>query len=863
MAIAAAPRESERVYSRIRVAGKFLADGGEKVYLRGVTYGTFGPGPGGEPLPAPGVVESDFARMAANGLNALRLYTVPPPWLLDAAGRAGLRVLAGIPWEQHVAFLDDRRRARDIEQRVRAAAAACAGHPALLALAIGNEIPPSIVRWAGRRRIERHLRRLRDVVKAEDPEALVTYGNFPSTEYLDLDFLDFACFNVYLEEPERLERYLARLQNLAGDRPLVLGEIGLDSRRHGEHGQARSLYEQVRTAFAAGCAGAFVFAWTDEWHRSGHAVSDWDFGLTTRQREAKAALPLVRRAFARVPFPTASRWPPVSVVVCVRDGAATLDDCLAGVARLEYPDFEVLVVDDGSVDDSAAIAARHRCRVIRTPNQGLSAARNLGIAAARGEIVAFVDADARPDPHWLHYLADAFAHGEFVGVGGPNLPYPGDGEVAECVAQAPGGPIHVLLSDREAEHIPGCNMAFRRSALEQIGGFDPQFRAAGDDVDLCWRLQERGGRLGFAAAAVVWHHQRDSVRGYWRQQLGYGRAEALLEAKWPEKYNAAGQVTWSGRIYAAPLLYALRATSRVYHGIWGTAPFQPRHLEAGLLTALAAAPEWYLIVVALAALALLGIAWPPLALATPLLMLAVAVSLWRAGRGALGARFPTPAGRWVDARRRARTAWLFLAQPAARLSGRWLRAGRPVDGRRRHGSSERLLPPRPRQVRIWSERGCETAGWLSNLERELRAAGAVVSRGGPYDRWDLEVRTGTVAVARLRMCIEDHGGGRQLLRFGLWPWLRVANLGWLLAAGFAVGPAALALAAAFDGAWGVAGGLAGVAVAFAVRAGRDAGAAMTQIAASLAREGGPERILLAGPERRGWRGEPAAESGRG
>jgi Predicted glycosyltransferases len=106
------------------------------------------------------------------------------------------------------------------------------------------------------------------------------------------------------------------------------------------------------------------------------------------------------------------------------------------------------------------------------------------------------------------------------------------------VAAAPGGPIHVLLSDRRAEHIPGCNSAFRREALEAVGGFDRRFRAAGDDVDLCWRLQERGWSIGFSPSAMVWHHRRNSVRTYWRQQKGYGRAEAILERKWPERYNA-------------------------------------------------------------------------------------------------------------------------------------------------------------------------------------------------------------------------------------------------------------------------------------------------------------------------------------
>ena len=159
---------------------------------------------------------------------------------------------------------------------------ACAGHPAVLCYVIGNEIPASIVRWHGRRRMERYLERLYRAAKSEDPEALVTYANYPSTEYLRLPFLDFVCFNVYLEEQSRFEAYLARLHNIAGDKPVIIAEIGLDSRSHGEEAQARTLDWQVRTTFAAGCAGAFVFAWTDEWHRGGYDIEDWDFGLTRR-----------------------------------------------------------------------------------------------------------------------------------------------------------------------------------------------------------------------------------------------------------------------------------------------------------------------------------------------------------------------------------------------------------------------------------------------------------------------------------------------------------------------------------------------------------------------------------------------------
>src|SRR5439155_8266130 len=169
---------------------------------------------------------------------------------------------------------------------------------------------------------------------------------------------------------------------------------------------------------------------------------------------------------------------------------------------------------------------------------------------------------------------------------------------------APGGPIHVLLTDREAEHVPGCNMAFRASALKAIGNFDPQFRVAGDDVDICWRLHEQGFTIGFNPAAVVWHHRRKSIRGYWRQQRSYGKAEALLERKWPSKYNSLGNVRWSGRVYGNGFALALaRRAGRIYHGIWGMAPFQSIYQPAqGPLASLATMPEWYLAIAALAGL---------------------------------------------------------------------------------------------------------------------------------------------------------------------------------------------------------------------------------------------------------------------
>jgi GT2 family glycosyltransferase len=771
--------------------GKFLVAGGAKLLVRGVTYGTFRPSERWGDYPAPGLLAEDFSAMVSNGINALRTYTTPPTRVLDAAHAYGLRVLVGLPWEQHVAFLDEPRRCRDIRRRVRESSRRVAGHPALLGYAIGNEIPAPIVRWHGRRPIVRFLRELYEEVKTEDPLGLVTYVNYPTTEYLELPFLDFVSFNVYLERREALAAYLARLQNLAGERPLLMTEIGLDSRRNGLEAQASVLSWQIRASFREGCAGVFAFAWTDEWHRGGEEVADWDFGLTTRERQPKPSLKVVRNAFAEVPAALARDWPRMSVVVCSYNGESTIRDTLEATEKLAYPDYEIIVVDDGSTDSTAAIAGEYPVRLIRTENQGLSAARNVGLAAATGEIVVYTDDDAYPDPDWLTYLALAFADSEAAAFGGPNLLPREDGPMAACVYHAPGGPAHVLLSDREAEHVPGCNMAFRREHLKAVGGFDPLFRIAGDDVDVCWRLRERGWTLGFHPAACVYHHRRSSLRAYWRQQVNYGRAEVMLERKWPERHNAMGHATWSGRIYGPGLIRRMIPTSqRIYQGTWGSAPFQSVYSPAyGALGSLPLMPEWLLMIVLLAATAALGIGWPPLRWALVALIPALAVTVIQPVLSAAAAPLEAEHRRYWS---RAHIAFLHFVQPMARLLGR-LRE-RLASWRLR--DLGRWTPPRPTAVKIWTEQWHPPSHWLERVESALKRSGCRVGRSGDWDRWDLEVRTGLM-LGRVRtlLAIEEHGSGRQYLRFRLVPRYRVA-LGSALILGL------MACGAILDGALG-------------------------------------------------------------
>jgi GT2 family glycosyltransferase len=787
---------------RPRVKGKFIFAGDQKLYIRGVTYGTFRPDSDGLPYPRREVVEHDFAQMAACGANCIRTYTLPPRWLLDLADQAGLYVMVGLWGEQYV--LHEKKLARSTEDYIRTGVRACRDHPAVLCYALANEIPASVVRWYGVRRVERFLSRLCDAAKDVDPDGLVTYVNYPMTEYLQLPFLDLACFNLYLETRKPWEAYLGRLQSLAGERPLLLAEMGLDSRRNGELAQARALDWQVRSAFAAGCAGAFVYAWTDEWHCGGTDISNWDFGLTRRDRQPKPALASVQKAFAEVPFPHDDPLPRISVVICTYNGKRTLKDCLHALRKLDYPNFEVILVSDGSNDGGVALAQGYAVRVITGQNRGLSAARNIGWQAASGEIVAYIDDDAYPDPHWLAYLAHLFKTTEHAGIGGPNLIPPEASSVSQCIDNAPGNATHILLSDFEAEHIPGCNMAFRKSCLDAVGGFDPQFRIAGDDVDICWSLQKRGWTLGFSHSATVWHHRRSSVKAYLKQQWNYGVAEALLQQKWPEKYSAAGHPMWCGRIYSPGRTRGLNSLrSRIYHGVWGSAFFQrlyepaPSSLESLLLM-----PEFYLIIGAVAALIVLSVS--PL-IALPLLGLLLGLLLFQAIRSAAGARFATPPkSRWRRLKLRALVTSLHLLQPLARLGGRLRRGLTPMQLR----DLPAWTTPRTRTAAIWSEKGRSALAWIGLFDSALKAQRVRRLCGGPNDDWDFEVQTGLLGSARAAMAVEEYGGGRQFVRFRISPrWRRafpavfvpafatavaISESAWL--AGALFGAAALSLA---------------------------------------------------------------------
>jgi len=779
---------------RVRAKGRYLFTGDEKFFIKGVTYGPFPENSRGEPLPEDERVVRDFELMRRAGVNAIRVYYVPPRRFLDLAARAGIRVMVGIPWPEHLCFLDQWEVQEDIKKTVRESVASLAGHPAILAWLIGNEIPAHIVRWHGAAKVEKFLAKLAAIVREEDPETMLTYANYPSTEYLRLPFLDFLSVNLYLHDEKAFRSYVKRLQNVAGELPLVLSEFGMDSIRNSEEHVAETLAWQLHDAFELGVSGTMVFAWTDEWFTGGHLIDDWAFGLVTDDRKAKPAYQAVSDVYRQKLPMLPPVVPSISVVVCAYNAASTMDACLASFAQVEYPDFEVIVVDDGSTDETGAIADRHAAKtpyihVIHQPNLGLSAARNVGMNASRGEIVAYTDSDCDVDPHWLHYMAWAFMDKRFVAVGGPNLAPPEDNRTAACVAVSPGAPTHVLLTDEIAEHVPGCNMAYRKEYLAGIGGFDATYRAAGDDVDVCWRLQNEGQLIGFSAAMTVWHHRRNTISAYLKQQKGYGRAEALLLPKHKDRFNMLGNSRWAGRIYGDISGALLAARPIVYHGAFGLGLFQTLYEPKGSLAAyLPLSMEWMFAAVA----AMLAAPFSLIAGAAGLVMAATTMAFvaYRVSK----ARLPKCHDNLVS---RLIIAGLTVAQPVLRG---WTRYKTVLSLRKSASMSACPLPlaeaavcdettlPRIGFFRrlaaaagilshrlafhrfFWNNKSLEREDLLASIIGLLHALGVRHTLDSGFATadatppWDISIKAGRLTTARLRVTVENHGGEKRFVR---------------------------------------------------------------------------------------------------
>jgi len=233
--------------------------------------------------------------------------------------------------------------------------------------------------------------------------------------------------------------------------------------------------------------------------------------------------------------------PSVSIVIPARNEEAIIEKCLASLERLEYsPDkLEVIIINDGSTDATAAIIGKYRrpwLTVLGTGGVGPSRGRNLGVKQARGEYVAFTDADCVVDKQWLNELLKGFSEG-VAGVGGsqqiPDDASPFERRIHDFLTSMHFVAEYVKTGQtiRPVKDFASCNGMYLKSALNEVGGFDEQLWP-GEDVELNYKIVRRGHKLAYNPAAIVKHHRPRTLRGFYRMMWRYGWSQAYLTRKY-------------------------------------------------------------------------------------------------------------------------------------------------------------------------------------------------------------------------------------------------------------------------------------------------------------------------------------------
>lgn len=229
----------------------------------------------------------------------------------------------------------------------------------------------------------------------------------------------------------------------------------------------------------------------------------------------------------------------VSVVVPIRNAARTLPRCLEALAKLDPAPHEIVLVDNGSTDESLAFIrafagkyAAKGVRALEEPRRGAAAARNTGARVVVGDVIAFTDADCAPDPSWLRALMEPFGDPSVLAVAGRVQAAPASATVelfsALYTLQSSEKPARYQRWTPWEGGFPTANFAVRRGSFKEIGGFDEEVEIYGEDYDLCARLYGHKAVIAYTPEATVRHHHRTTLSSLLRQAFGFGRGHAYL-----------------------------------------------------------------------------------------------------------------------------------------------------------------------------------------------------------------------------------------------------------------------------------------------------------------------------------------------
>lgn len=255
--------------------------------------------------------------------------------------------------------------------------------------------------------------------------------------------------------------------------------------------------------------------------------------------------------------------PFVSVIIPVRNRPEDMADCLKSLLNLAYPKdkLEIIVVDDGSTDDTVTVVKSFGVTVVSNEeSKGQAFSRNMGEANANGEILAFLDSDCTVHPDWLKEITQFFSLPGLGGVGGFVASYFRESLIdryEEAFSSLNMGQ-HIIFDSNSVSnfYLPSCNFFVRREVFQEIGGFKPGMHL-GEDVDLSWRIREKGHALLYLPFGVVSHKHRNILGKMLKRRFEYGTSESDLYLHHPEKKKLFPVPLYAGLSAASVLLGVL------------------------------------------------------------------------------------------------------------------------------------------------------------------------------------------------------------------------------------------------------------------------------------------------------------------
>jgi len=233
--------------------------------------------------------------------------------------------------------------------------------------------------------------------------------------------------------------------------------------------------------------------------------------------------------------------PFVSVIVAAYNSEKKISKCINSLFNIGYPNYEIIVIDDGSTDRTKDVLSefKGRINIIESKHSGPSKCRNIAVKEAKGEFIAFTDSDCIVDRNWIKELVKCFINDKVAGSGGIQLSPEDETHFGKRVQKFfdltgfLGGYIKSSRSEelKEVSHNPSCNVMYRKSAFLEIGGFDEDIWPS-EDVDLDFRLKKRGFIFMFNPKAIIYHYRAQSIKQLASMMHRYGVMQGILTKKY-------------------------------------------------------------------------------------------------------------------------------------------------------------------------------------------------------------------------------------------------------------------------------------------------------------------------------------------